>query len=149
MSQRTDQVASVIHRAVSQVLSRGLSDPRVEGLPALISVTKVDVSPDMRSADVFVSVTPEQYEKRVLAALHHGTGHIQRKAFERVRLRTVPRLRFELDTSLKKEADVLAQIAEGMRRTGDPRNDPQDAPPTDANVGHDDDAPNKRSPSDN
>jgi len=126
MPKRTDQVASVLQRAITAVITRGLSDPRMD-VPALTSVTKVDVSPDLKQAKVFVTVTPDQYERRIVAALGHSAGHISRQVGQQVRLRTIPRLTFALDESLKKEARVLADIHEAMDRTGP--DDEGDPPP--------------------
>lgn len=113
MSIRTDQVSSVLQRAISQVLAKEISDPRIVGM---VSITKVDVSPDMANAGVYVSILPAQYEKRTLAGLRHATTHIRNRVLKNVRLRQVPRLEFKLDTSLKKQAEVLADIGEAVAR---------------------------------
>ena len=55
MSQRTDQVASTLKRATQEVLSRGLADPRVQGL---LTVTRVDVSADLANATLYCTVNP-------------------------------------------------------------------------------------------
>jgi ribosome-binding factor A len=117
MSRRTEQIESLLHRAVSEVLSRGLSDPRLDTPGIMISVTKVDVSPDLHAAKVLVTVMPAKYERRAMAALDHATGYVQAQVRRRVRLRTVPRLSFEPDESLKKQTQVLADIQTAMRRT--------------------------------
>ncbi len=115
MPARTEKVASLLQREVSQTLQREMSDPRLGGM---ISVTKVKVSEDLRQALVFVSVLPHEYESRVIAALTDAAGHIQRKTKPRVAMRIMPRLQFRLDESLKKQADVLAAIREASERTG-------------------------------
>ena len=107
---------------------RGLSDPRMD-VPAMTSVTRVDVSPDLKTARVFVSVTPQQYDRRVVPALGHSAGYIGRQVGRQVRLRTVPRLTFVLDESLKKEAQVLSEISDAMKRTG-PAQDTDDGSPS-------------------
>ncbi|MHC4232192.1 MAG: ribosome-binding factor A, partial [Planctomycetota bacterium] len=56
-SRRQYKIARVIRESVSKTILRGLSDPRINGL---ISVTEVDVSPDMKNATVYLSIlTPE------------------------------------------------------------------------------------------
>ncbi|MEM8738032.1 MAG: 30S ribosome-binding factor RbfA [Planctomycetota bacterium] len=114
MSQRQKQIESLLHRAVASVLQRGLADPRIKGL---VSVTRVDVSPDLKNATVFVSVTPDQYESRTLHGLKDATMHIQRQVKTAVSLRLVPHLRFEIDHDLKRQAELFAAIDEGMKRT--------------------------------
>ncbi|MEM9753018.1 MAG: 30S ribosome-binding factor RbfA [Planctomycetota bacterium] len=117
MSHRIAQVESLLKRTVSTVLQRGLGDPRAQG--TLISVTKVDVSPDLKHATVFVSILPEQHETRALHALKDGTMHIQHQTKKAVALRVVPHLLFKLDKGLKKEAQTLAAINEAMERTAE------------------------------
>ncbi|MHC4355618.1 MAG: ribosome-binding factor A [Planctomycetota bacterium] len=52
-TRRQEKVARVVKEAVSDAIANHLSDPRIEGL---VSVTEVDVAPDMRTADVYVSI---------------------------------------------------------------------------------------------
>ncbi|MEM1446685.1 MAG: 30S ribosome-binding factor RbfA [Planctomycetota bacterium] len=125
MSHRIAQVESLLKRTVSTVLQRGLGDPRTQG--TLISVTKVDVSPDLKHATVFVSILPEQHQTRAIHALKDATMHIQHQTKKAVALRVVPHLLFKLDKGLKKEAETLAAINEAMDRTAE-STPPQDAP---------------------
>jgi ribosome-binding factor A len=115
MSHRIAQVESLLKRTVSTVLQRGLGDPRTQG--TMISVTDVDVSPDLKHATVSVSVLPDRHESRAIHALTDATMHIQHQTKKAVALRVVPHLRFKLDKGLKKEADTLAAINEAMERT--------------------------------
>lgn len=101
MSQRTEQIASVIQTAVQRVITRGLNDPRVRGL---ISVTKVEVSPDLSDARVFVSVLPAEHSELTMHGLRSAAGHIQSEIAKEVAARRLPRLSFRLDESLKKHA---------------------------------------------
>ena len=112
-AQRRTQVASALQRAIGQVLSRGLADPRVAGL---ISVTRVDVGPDLRDARVFVSVLPQRHESRVIHGLQHAAGHVQSELQGVLAMRHVPKLLFSLDDTLKKEAEIYSSIDASMRR---------------------------------
>ncbi|MEM9418842.1 MAG: 30S ribosome-binding factor RbfA [Planctomycetota bacterium] len=114
-TQRQKQVESLLQRAVAAVLQRGLADPRLQGV--LVSVTRVDVSPDLRNAKTFVSITPEKYESRAIHGLKDATMHIQQQVKKNVALRSVPHLRFEIDHDLKKQAEIFKAIDEGMQRT--------------------------------
>ncbi|MEM9915978.1 MAG: 30S ribosome-binding factor RbfA [Planctomycetota bacterium] len=113
--QRQKQIESLLQRAVASVLQRGLNDPRLQGV--LISVTRVKVSSDLKHAKTFVSITPEQYESRVIHGLQDATLHIQHQVNKAVALRVVPHLKFQIDEDLKKQAAVFAAIDEGMKRT--------------------------------
>ena len=114
------QVASVLHRSVQELLTRGLNDPRVRGL---ISVTRVSVTPDLAQATVFVSVLPEQHERTTMRGLASAAPFIQSQVGKRVRLRRLPRLVFKLDESLKNQARVHAAIREGATRSALPSED--------------------------
>lgn len=124
MSRRQEQVESTLRRAVSEVLLRNMSDPRVAGL---VSVTRVAVTPDLREARVFVSVVPQRHEKRAIAGLRDAAGHVHAHVARAVRMRRVPRLEFRLDESIKKESAVLSAIDEAMKRTGPADPDPENA----------------------
>lgn len=113
MTIRKQQVESVLKRAISQVLARQISDPRISGM---VSVTHVDVSPDLHEAFVYVSVLPERHEKRTLYGLRHAAGYIQSLVIRSVKMRQVPNLEFRLDSSLKKQAEVLDAIRRGMEK---------------------------------
>ncbi len=111
MPHHQDQIASTLQRCIAKVLERHLADPRIRGL---VSVTKVTVSPDRRAATVFVSVLPQQYEPRTLGGLNAAAGYIQGKVAKMVRTRQLPALRFVLDSSIKKQAEVFEAIRDGL-----------------------------------
>ena len=115
MSYRKQQVESTLKRTISQVLSRRLSDPRIVGM---VSITRVDVSPDMHNATVYISVLPDTYQRRSLGGLRHAARHIHSLVQSAVAMRTVPRLSFQLDESLKKQNEIFEAIDRGMRQDG-------------------------------
>ena len=116
MSFRPDQVASSIRRAVQSELGRGLHDPRVRGL---ISVTKVSVDRDLSNATVLVSVLPAKHASLTLQGLQHAAARIRARVGKAVRMRHVPSLSFQLDETIKKQAEFDAALAEG-RPAGPP-----------------------------
>ena len=113
MTHRLAQIESTLHRAISEVLARRMSDPRLAGL---ISVTKVTVSPDLHDAYIYVSVLPEQHQRRALLGLRHAATHIHRLVTKAVAMRTVPHLDFRVDETLKKQAVVFDAIQRGLNR---------------------------------
>jgi len=124
MSHRKQQVESQLKRVLSDVLVRDLQDPRVVGM---VSITHVDVAPDMHEAFVYVSVLPDKYEKRTLGGLRHAAKHIHSLAFKRMAMRRVPRLDFRLDEQLKRTETVFEAIHRAMEQTGEEQ--PQDEQP--------------------
>lgn len=99
----------MLRLSVQGVLSRGLSDPRLDG--AMLTVTEVDLAPDYSNAVIRVSVLPEKAQKRSIAALQHAAKHVRHEVSEKLNLRSTPQFHFELDVSTKKQADVLAALA--------------------------------------
>ncbi len=115
MSHRKEQVESTLKRAISEVLMRSMSDPRIEGM---VSVQRVRVTDDYKVADIFVSVLPEKFEKRSIAGLRAAAGHIHTKVFKAVAMRSVPRFVFQIDDALKKEEAIFDSIAKALDREG-------------------------------
>ena len=111
MSHRHEQLESSLQRAIGQRIAEGLADPRISGM---ISVTAVEVSPDNRHANVMVSVLPESNQKLAIQGLASAAGHIRTSVGELLRMRSVPVLHFQLDTSLKKQAQVLDAIRKAV-----------------------------------
>ncbi len=96
---------------VAEILKRELSAAILREVPSdggLITVTGVDVSPDLRNATVHVGVlgTAAQ-QKAALERLEHHRGLLQAECAKRVVLKFTPHLRFSLDESLERGARVL------------------------------------------
>ncbi len=108
MSHHLEKTQATLARAVQQVISQGLHDPRASGL---ISVTKIDLAPDMANALVFVSIFPEDRQELSMHALRHAAKHIRHKAAELIEIRRMPALEFRLDRSLKHQAEVYQALA--------------------------------------
>ncbi len=131
MSRRTDQINSTLLRAIQERLARGLADPRVRGL---ITVTGVEVTPDLDRAKVRVTVMPEEHESLAMHGLKAASGKIRRDVAEKVSLRQMPQLDFRIDEGLKEQAKVMALLAkdraerDGREPTDTDPDTPHDAP---------------------
>ncbi len=110
-AQHKDQIASVLRRAVQEVLTRGLNDPRIRGL---VSVTSIKVSNDLAEATILISILPEQHETLTLKGLQSAAGHIRKEVGRKVTMRRLPRLSFEIDESYKREQATLAAISRAV-----------------------------------
>lgn len=95
MSRRTDRVADLLRRELAELLIHEVRDPRVR----LATVSHVDVSPDLRRAEVKVSVMGEEDARReAVEALVHARGFLRSKLAHRLNnLKMTPELVFELD----------------------------------------------------
>ncbi|HEY2386873.1 MAG TPA: 30S ribosome-binding factor RbfA [Candidatus Binatia bacterium] len=93
---RTERVGALLQEALSETLLRGVKDPRV----GMVTVTGVDLSPDLKYARVFVSVVGDaEARARSLAGLASARAYLQAQAGKRLGLRYTPELRFEIDPS--------------------------------------------------
>ena len=111
---RPERVAETIKREMAEILTQRLRDPRLGGM---ISVTDVEVTPDLSLARIFVSVlAPDDARDRALEALAHSAGFVRHELAPRLGLREVPEIRFELDTSIQQGArveELLRRLASG------------------------------------
>ncbi len=100
-----------------------LNDPRVQD----VTVTYVEVAPDMRQAKVHVSVRGSETKQRLsLQGLKSAAGYLQAKLASRIETRYTPRLEFVLDLGVKKSIE-MAQILERVL----PAKSPDEEPATD------------------
>ena len=113
-TRRQQKIKRIIKEAVSDIIQNRLSDPRIEGF---VTVTEVDVSPDIRNADIYLSVmaADETTEKLTLIAVQHATKHIRSMLAERMTTRFVPELRLHKDEKIKKTIDTLRIIEEAAQ----------------------------------
>ena len=116
MSRRMERVNSTLRTEISKVLTSKVRDPR---LYSLISITKVDTSPDMQTCKVSVSVLGGDADKRkAFKALNSAAGYIQRQVRDGVYMRSVPRLSFHLDDSIERANELFQTIAEANSGSG-------------------------------
>jgi len=96
---RTERVAKQLREEISQLMVREMKDPRVR----MASVSEVRISPDLRSARVFISAlgTPAECDA-VVRGLRHAEGYLRSQLGQRLEnLKSVPTLRFEIDRSIE------------------------------------------------
>ncbi len=98
MTRRSRRVADEIRGEIARLLLREAHDPRL----GFVTITAVEMSPDLRSARVFVS-TLEGGEKRAhsLEALRSAAGFLRREVGHNLGLRFAPALDFRIDTSIE------------------------------------------------
>jgi len=105
MTRRTERINDLLREEISDLLRREVKDPRVGGL---VTVTEVDVSPDLRQAKVYVSVLGTDEEKTsTFRALAAASRFLQRELRKRLTIRRVPELSFVADDSIERGARIL------------------------------------------
>ena len=116
-TRRQEKVARIVREAVSDAISNHLSDPRIEGL---VSVTRVDMAADLRSADVYISIfgKDEATQNKTFAAIEHAKSRIQSLLASRVQSKFCPVLRFHKDDKFKKTLETMKLIDEAVNGLG-------------------------------
>ena len=102
-SRRLLKAAEAIREVVGMAILADLQDPRIQD----VTVTGVEVAPDMRQAKVYVSVMGSESKQNLsLRGLQSAAGYLQSKVAKRIDTRYTPRLQFVLDQGVKKQIEV-------------------------------------------
>jgi ribosome-binding factor A len=108
MTRRTERLNDQLREEISDLVQRELKDPRIGGL---VSITEVDIAPDLSHAKVFVSVLGSDEERRsTMQALEAASHFLQRELRRRLTIRRMPELQFVRDDSLAHGAKILDLI---------------------------------------
>lgn len=114
---RTDRVNALLQRELGTLISEELRDPRI----AFATVTAVEVTPDLRTARVHVSVLgDEEAVRSTMTALAEARPYLRRELGRRTELRFVPDLAFASDTSAERSIRIdtlLREAREASTRT--------------------------------
>jgi ribosome-binding factor A len=108
-ARRLLKAAESIREVVSMAIVAELRDPRVRD----VTVTHVEVSPDMRHAKVHVSIMGEEARQKLgLRGLQSAAGFLQSKIAEQLDMRYTPRLLFVLDQGVKRSIELARILKE-------------------------------------
>lgn len=96
---RGGRINEEVRREISVIIRDEIKDPR---MTAMVSITEVKVTKDLRYAKVFVSIygKSEEEKKETFAALKSASGYIRKEVSQRMNLRNTPQMLFELDDSI-------------------------------------------------
>src|SRR5664279_2710872 len=107
MTQRTDRLDELLRQEIGTMLEREVADPRI----GFATVTKVETTPDMRHAKVWVSIIGRDAERaEALTALEHTMVFIRRELGTRLSLKRIPDLHVRLDESIERGKRILTLI---------------------------------------
>jgi ribosome-binding factor A len=116
-SRRVLKAAEAVREVVSMAILTDLRDPRIQG----VTVTHVEVSPDMRLAKVYVSIMgSETTQKLCLKGLQSSAGFLQQKISKRIDTRYTPVIKFELDLGVKKSIAVAKALHDVLPESESP-----------------------------
>jgi ribosome-binding factor A len=123
-TRRLLKAAEAVREVVSMAILTEVRDPRVRD----VTVTGVEMAPDMRSATVRVSVmgSPSQ-EQLALRGLANAAGFLQSRIADRIETRYTPRLRFEIDEGVKRSIELARVLHEVLPPKG-PSSESEETP---------------------
>ncbi|MBI2873857.1 MAG: 30S ribosome-binding factor RbfA [Firmicutes bacterium] len=109
---RPRRLAEAVKEILAEMLREEIKDPRI----GFVTITGIEVTPDLRFAKVYVSVLGEPADKtNCLAGLESAKGFLRRRNGEEVKLRFVPELHFRLDETAEdtqRISGILKKLSE-------------------------------------
>ena len=106
-SNRIGRINEEIQRELSTLL-RTVKDPRLQN--ALVTITHVDTTSDLRYARIFISALDKGQEKDMMKGLRSAAGYLRRELGAALRLRYTPELQFIADDSIQQGAHILEML---------------------------------------
>lgn len=104
MGTRPERVQEAIRQEVSTIINNEIKDPRL----GFLTVTRVDLTKDMRYARVYFSVLGEDKAKYLaLKGLKSAKGYIKGRLGEKIKMRFMPEIEFRIDETLEKTQEVF------------------------------------------
>ena len=126
MSRRIDRVNELLRHEISRLLTLQINDPR---LKAVITITRVTTTSDLRESHVFLSVMGDAAAKQdALEGIRSAAAYLRRELRPRLTLRYTPFLRFDLDQSIDEVEHILGimdNIQAGQSSETSPETDDQ------------------------
>jgi len=106
------RVADQIQRDVAELI-RDLKDPRI----GMVTITAVDVSPDLQNAKIFFThLAGVEHAREAVEALQHSAGYLRSELAHRLKLYTVPHLYFSYDDSIESGLRISRLIDEAVEQ---------------------------------
>jgi ribosome-binding factor A len=110
---KNTRVNTEVQRELSNILQRGIKDPRVSPMTSIIAV---EVAPDLKTCKAFVSVLGDKTaQQATLAGLQSAEGYIRRELARTLNMRNTPEIRFVLDQSIEYGVHMSMKI-DGLTR---------------------------------
>jgi len=102
---RPQRLGDLIQREVSELIRLEVRDPRV----GMVTITSVDVSPDISHAKIFFTILEKDKLQETLAGLARSAGFLRAQLAKRIKMYTTPELRFVYDESVER-GDRLSRL---------------------------------------
>jgi ribosome-binding factor A len=119
-ARRNERLAEEIREDVARIVGQ-LKDPRI----GFVTVTRVDLTPDLRTAHVHVGILGGENRDKTLAGLRQASGFVRRELGRRIHVRHTPEIAFHYDEGLD-ATDRVARLLEEVRPGGEASGDDED-----------------------
>ena len=110
--QRIDRISEEVRREVDAIIREELGDPRIGGT---FSITRAEVTGDLRYAKIYVSVLEDDRREELLEALKSAKGFIRRSLGKRMSIRYSPELRFISDKNIEYGVHIAKVLADTIK----------------------------------
>ena len=111
MSKRIQRVNQLIKKELGQILLREVEFPA----DTLVTVTRVETSPDLREGKIFISVIPEVKTTRIIDFLNRKIYFLQQKLNKRLKMKFIPKIEFREEKETR-EAGRIEEILEKLKK---------------------------------
>lgn len=116
---RVQRLQEELKKEISEMVRTEIKDPRI----GFVTITDVEVSPDLRNVKIFVSVYGSDEEKaKTMAGLESARGFIRSEIGRRIPLRYTPEIAFKFDESIARGARIMRLLNE-MKGQGEEKTD--------------------------
>ena len=108
MTHKVARASVTIQKELGALISTRLGDPRI---PSIVSITRVDLAPDLSTARIFISTPGDEAERAEAAeALQSASGRLGRDLQSKMRIRRTPRLIFMVDDQIAQGKEMSEMI---------------------------------------
>jgi ribosome-binding factor A len=121
-SKRSEQLEKYLKREINKVIYREINDPRIK----FITITKIQVSSDLKYAKIFISTfndNDEDRQKLALEGLEHATKFIRGEIGKDLKLRFIPEIIFKIDKDIEYQYKLQKIISEIHKKQLDTKKD--------------------------
>jgi ribosome-binding factor A len=113
--QRIDRISEEVRREVDRIIREELNDPRISGT---FSVTRAEVTRDLRYAKIYVSVLEDDKREDLMKALKSASGYIRRALGKQMLIRYSPEMSFVSDQNIAYGVHIAKVLADAQKSEG-------------------------------
>ena len=110
--QRIDRISEQVRREVDRIIRDRLSDPRIRGT---FSVTRAEVTRDLRYAKIYVSILEEADRAPMMAALKKAAGFVRHELGQSMIIRYAPEIQFVSDQNIAYGVHIAQVLAQAQK----------------------------------